>query len=282
MLCYKSFYIVIWYILILELEMINMYRVGIDIGSTSAKVVAMNMSDEIIYKKVLPTGWSSLETAQYIQADLAKHEIEKANSMVVATGYGRVSVPYAHKMITEITCHGMGAAHLFGTQDTTVIDIGGQDTKIITIQNGRVVDFIMNDKCSAGTGRFLEIMANTLGMKLDEMCELARLGNEVSISSMCTVFAESEVISLIGSGCPKKDIAYGVVDSIGNKVNSLCSKHRLENESIYLTGGLCENKYIIEVLSKKLKSEVISSPMGRYAGAVGAALMAGKKNKHSI
>lgn len=251
-----------------------MYRVGIDIGSTSAKVIALNQNSEIVYKNVIPTGWSSFETAIKISEELEKSGIEKDKSRFTATGYGRISVPYAHKTVTEITCHGKGAAHLFGTQNSTVIDIGGQDTKIITLEGGNVVDFIMNDKCSAGTGRFLEIMANTLGLSLNDMCELAREGSDVSISSMCTVFAESEVISLIGSGRPKKDIAFGVVDSIANKVKSLCSKHTNANGVIYLTGGLCENEYIIEMLSKKLESEVRSCDMGRYAGALGAALIA--------
>lgn len=251
-----------------------MYRVGIDIGSTSAKVIALDSSSEIIYKNVIPTGWSSFETALKISEELEKSGIPKEESRFTATGYGRISVPYAHKTVTEITCHGKGAAHLFGTQSSTVIDIGGQDTKIITLEGGNVVDFIMNDKCSAGTGRFLEIMANTLGMSLNDMCELAREGSGVSISSMCTVFAESEVISLIGSGRPKKDIAFGVVDSIANKVKSLCSKHTNANGVVYLTGGLCENAYIIEMLSKKLEAEVRSSNMGRYAGALGAALIA--------
>jgi len=256
-----------------------MYKVGIDIGSTSAKVVAMDGKNDIVYSKVLPTGWSSLETAVKISEDLEANGIGKEKSRFVATGYGRISVPYADKTVTEITCHGKGAAHLFDAQNTTVIDIGGQDTKIITLAQGNVVDFIMNDKCSAGTGKFLEIMANTLGLGLDEMCELARQGRNVSISSMCTVFAESEVISLIGSGREKKDIAFGVIDSIANKVKSLCSKHTSGASRIYLTGGLCENSYIIEILGKKLESEVISSPMGRYAGAVGAAILAGKIEK---
>ena len=251
-----------------------MYRVGIDIGSTSAKIIVLNESTEIIYKNVIPTGWSSFETAIKISEELEQNGISKEESKFTATGYGRVSVPYANRTVTEITCHGKGAAHLFGTQNSTVIDIGGQDTKIITLEGGNVVDFIMNDKCSAGTGRFLEIMANTLGMNLNDMCELAREGSGVSISSMCTVFAESEVISLIGSGRPKKDIAFGVIDSIANKVKSLCSKHSNNNSKIYLTGGLCENSYIIEMLSKKLDAQVYSDPMGRYAGALGAALMA--------
>ncbi|MGB5824247.1 MAG: acyl-CoA dehydratase activase [Proteocatella sp.] len=253
-----------------------MYKVGIDIGSTSAKVVAMDEKNDIIYTSVLPTGWSSLETAVMISENLEKKGLVKENSNVVATGYGRISVPYADKTVTEITCHGKGAAYLFDAENTTVIDIGGQDTKVITLAKGNVVDFIMNDKCSAGTGRFLEIMANTLGLGLNDMCELARQGRDVSISSMCTVFAESEVIGLIGSGREKKDIAFGVIDSIANKVKSLCSKHTSGNAKIYLTGGLCENSYIIEMLSHKLESEVISNPMGRYAGAVGAAIMAGK------
>ena len=254
-----------------------MYRVGIDIGSTSAKVVAMDRENKIVYKKVMPTGWSSLETAEIIQDDLEKSGISSGGRTVVATGYGRTSVPYADRTVTEITCHAAGAAYFFDTREATVIDIGGQDTKIITLKDGNVADFIMNDKCSAGTGRFLEIMANTLGMKLDEMCELAREGSGVSISSMCTVFAESEVISLIGAGRPKKDIAFGVVDSIGNKVKSLCSRHSTGAGKVYLTGGLCENSYMIEMLSRKLEAEVISSQMGRYAGAAGAAIMAGKK-----
>lgn len=251
-----------------------MYFTGIDIGSSSAKVVVLDENNSIVEKLVMPTGWSSLETANSIKEKLAQTDIEYAGSKLVATGYGRVSVPYADKTVSEITCHGKGAAYLFNAKDCTVIDIGGQDTKIISIAKGKIVDFIMNDKCSAGTGRFLEIMANTLGVSLSEMFDLASTGSGISISSMCTVFAESEVISLIGSGQPKKNIAYGVVESIINKVISLCSKHASSNTSFYLTGGLCESNYIIESLSKKLESTVVSSPLGRYAGAVGAALIA--------
>ena len=215
-----------------------------------------------------------MDTANSIKEKLAQADSGYTDSKYVATGYGRVSVPYADKMISEITCHGKGAAYLFEAKDCTVIDIGGQDTKIITMANGQVVDFIMNDKCSAGTGRFLEIMANTLGVSLTEMFDLASTGSGISISSMCTVFAESEVISLIGSGQPKQNIAYGIVESIINKVVSLCGRHATSATKFYLTGGLCESDYIIEALSKRLGSKVVSSPLGRYAGAVGAALIA--------
>jgi predicted CoA-substrate-specific enzyme activase len=253
---------------------VKIYFTGIDIGSSSAKAIVLDETNKIVHKFILPTGWSSLETANSIKEKLAQVDMEYANGKFVATGYGRVSVPYAVKTVSEITCHGMGAAYLFNARDCTVIDIGGQDTKIISLSQGKIVDFIMNDKCSAGTGRFLEIMANALGVSLSEMFDLAATGSGVSISSMCTVFAESEVISLIASGQPKQNIAYGVVESVINKVISLCGKHASSNTSFYLTGGLCESNYIIESLSKKLGFPVVSSPLGRYAGAVGAALIA--------
>lgn len=248
--------------------------VGIDIGSTSAKTVVMNEEKNIIFKSVLPTGWSSIETAKSIEKKLEELGITKNNSKCIATGYGRISVPYADKTYTEITCHGKGAAYIY-EDDCTVIDIGGQDTKVINLEGGVVTDFIMNDKCSAGTGRFLEIMANTLGVTLNELSDLAREGKNVSISSMCTVFAESEVISLIGSGAKREDIAYGVIDSIASKVKSLCSRQGNLGK-YYLTGGLCENDYILESLSQKLEVAVKAEPLGRYAGAIGAALLCKK------
>ncbi len=249
-----------------------MYRVGIDIGSAAAKVIVMSEdSREILYNLLMPTGWSSKETALNIQNWLKEREITSDNSHITATGYGRVSVPFAHKVVTEITCHGRGAYYL-NKENCTVIDIGGQDTKIISVKDGMVTNFIMNDKCSAGTGRFLEIMANTLGVTLKEIFDLAEKGNEVSISSMCTVFAESEVISLIGNGRPKEDIAWGVVNSIVNKVYTLSSKLNSDNDNFFLTGGFCESRYMCEQLGKKLKKTVNSNDKARYAGAVGAAL----------
>ena len=250
-----------------------MFYIGIDIGSTAAKVAVFNQ-DKLEKYFVMPTGWSSIETANIIKEKLNIIGVNKENSKIVATGYGRVSVPYAHKTITEITCHGKGAVYLLNS-DCTVIDIGGQDTKVITVENGMITNFIMNDKCSAGTGRFLEIMANTLGMDIDSLCDLASQGSGINISSMCTVFAESEVISLIGSGKKKEDIAYAVVDSIISKVSSLCGKHS-EGFNYFLTGGLSGNAYILSSLSKKLGKEVRANELGRYAGCIGAALMASK------
>lgn len=248
-----------------------MFYIGIDIGSTASKVCIFE-NESIRENFVLPTGWSSVETANSIKNRLDELGIDASNSKIVATGYGRVSVPYANKTVTEITCHGKGAYYLIG-EDCTVIDIGGQDTKVITVQKGNVTNFTMNDKCAAGTGRFLELMANTLGFSIEELCRKAQEGRETTISSMCTVFAESEVISLIGSGKKREDIAYGVVDSITSKVKSLCQKHS-DSFSYFLSGGLSENPYIINKLSEKLSTTIKTDKLGRYAGAIGAALMA--------
>lgn len=248
-----------------------MFYVGIDIGSTASKVCIFE-GEEIINTSVLPTGWSSVKTAGEIKERLCELGVTEDNSRIVATGYGRVSVPYANKTVTEITCHGKGAYYLLG-EDCTVIDIGGQDTKVITVQGGNVTNFTMNDKCAAGTGRFLELMANTLGFDILQLCEKAQDGKEVTISSMCTVFAESEVISLIGNGKRREDIAYGVIDSITGKVKTLCQKHS-DSFNYFLTGGLSDNNYIVKKLSDKLGMTVKTDTLGRYAGAIGAALMA--------
>lgn len=247
-----------------------MFYVGIDIGSTASKVCIFQ-DEDIINTFVLATGWSSVETSEKIKQKLNELGVTKDNARIVATGYGRVSVPYANKTLTEITCHGKGAYYLLG-KDCTVIDIGGQDTKVITVKEGNVTNFTMNDKCAAGTGRFLELMANTLGFDIIGLCEKAQEGREVAISSMCTVFAESEVISLIGNGKKREDIACGVVDSITSKVKTLCQKHS-DSFSYFLTGGLSDNKYIVEKLSQKLGVPVQTNILGRYAGAIGAALM---------
>ena len=208
------------------------------------------------------------------QAKLQREDIDA----MVTTGYGRTAITDGDKSITEITCHARGA-HFLNPEVRTVIDIGGQDTKIICVEQGFVKDFMMNDKCSAGTGRFLEIMANTLSMRPNEMCELAREGSGVTISSMCTVFAESEVISLIGQGEKKENIAFAVVDSIVRKVAAQANRMSEDRPMLCLTGGLCECSYISEALTKELGMEVKTDPQSRYAGAIGAALGAVKKGK---
>lgn len=251
----------------------NKHFIGIDIGSTSAKTIVLDENKGIVTRILLPTGWSSKETSEIILKKLNELNLYDGNSSIVATGYGRVSVSFANKAVTEITCHGKGASHLFGSGELLVIDIGGQDTKIIQVKNGNVVDFLMNDKCSAGTGRFIEVMSNALNLKMDELCEMASMGSDTHISSLCTVFAESEVISLIGRGEKRENIAFAIIDSIIKKVCQQAQKLYREGMKVCLTGGLSEFKYISESLGKELKTDVVAKADGRYAGAIGAALM---------
>ena len=254
----------------------NMNFVGIDIGSTASKV-SVRGDKEINY--VLPTGWSSKETAGIIKEKLLEEgvDVEAEDTKVVATGYGRIAVDYADYVITEITCHARGDREFAGN-DCAVIDVGGQDTKVIILEDGMVKDFLMNDKCSAGTGKFLEIMANRLGVTLQELFEMADRGNILSISSLCTVFAESEVINYIGEGKPREDIAAGVVDSVAAKVAQLAQRKDLP-EKIILTGGLSKSRYFTAQLSDKLGRTVEPTEMGRYAGAIGAAKLAEEKSR---
>lgn len=249
------------------------YAVGIDIGSTCAKTIVLDVDGGIIYRDVRPTGWSSVDTAEAIRRELAQGTGGR-NAHMVATGYGRVSVPFADKCVTEITCHAKGAVRLFGTPDLNVIDIGGQDTKLIVVENGAVTEFVMNDKCSAGTGRFLEVMANTLSVTPAQLCEMAAQGSETKISSLCTVFAESEVINLIGRGTPRENIAFAVVHSIVQKVKTQAGKLRLGKGPLCLTGGLCEFDYVQKMLGKAFAREVRTNPDARFAGALGAAVLA--------
>lgn len=249
-----------------------MYFIGIDIGSTASKFSVFE-NDDLKFNMVMPTGWSSIETSNSIKDRLKKRGIDVEEAKVVATGYGRISVPYADKTITEITCHGKGAHYLTNQGLVTVVDIGGQDTKIITIEDGNVTNFIMNDKCAAGTGRFLELMANTLGVSLDQMGLMALNGEDIKITSMCTVFAESEVISLIGKGVKREDIARGVINSIIGRIKTLLNKQGIMG-NVYLTGGLCELEPFVKLLSKSLDKEVNTSSLARYAGSIGGALLA--------
>ena len=251
-----------------------MYYVGIDIGSTASKV-ALQGEKELYF--VLPTGWSSKETTQAIKEKLLAEgvDVHADGVKVVATGYGRAAVGFADYVITEITCHARGGREMAG-DNCAIIDVGGQDTKVIIVENGTVQDFLMNDKCSAGTGKFLEIMANRLGVALQELFDMAQAGTVLPISSLCTVFAESEVINYIGEGRKREDIAAGVVDSVAAKVAQLGRKKDLP-EKVILTGGLSHSTYFTKILSEKIGQKVEPTENGRYAGALGAALLAREK-----
>ena len=248
-----------------------MIGIGIDIGSTATKAVVANDTGDIAEKLVMPTGFSSVEAADEVAKRLQQAGYDANELPVVATGYGRIAVPYANKVVTEITCHARGAWALFA-EDGTVVDVGGQDTKAIGLAAGKVRKFVMNDKCSAGTGRFLEIMADRLGVSQQELARLAAAGQLTVISNMCTVFAESEVISLVGKGEPRENIARGVIDSVVSRVATLVGQ--VPASRYFLTGGLCENDYVRMRLSEELCAPVESCENGRFAGALGAALLA--------
>lgn len=285
------------------------YRVGIDIGSTATKVVVITAKTQpslictgIAEKFVIPTGWSSKNVAEDVQRRLERLGYNPEGK-AVATGYGRQAVGYAQTTITEISCHAAGGTTLlYGLESAkipsvctgdyaisfedypacTIIDIGGQDTKVINTKASRATNFLMNDKCSAGTGKFLEVMASRLGVDIAELFDLAQAGDPLEISSMCTVFAESEIISHIGAGKAREDIAAGIVRSVSKKIIGLAWRHGIEGD-VMLTGGLCEVPYFVTLLSQELGMPIYTSPDARYAGALGAALMSLKsqsRHKH--
>jgi (R)-2-hydroxyacyl-CoA dehydratese activating ATPase len=252
---------------------------GIDIGSLTAEVVIMDQ-DRIICYVIRPTGSNSKKAAEKAMEEaLASAGLKiSALSYVVATGYGRIGIDFADKRITEITCHGRGA-YFLDPAIRTVIDIGGQDSKVIRLSDqGRVIDFAMNDKCSAGTGRFLEVMAHALEVELDQLFALSEQAkNTVSISSMCTVFAESEVVSLIAQGLPREDIARGLHQSIADRTAGLVQRVGLE-EVAMMTGGVARNSAVVRALNEKLKTNIIIPPEPQIVGALGAALLASEES----
>ena len=249
-----------------------MVSIGIDLGSVCSKAVAFD--GKILNRLIMPTGWNPRETARELYERLLSGSGIKEEDIaaVVATGYGRVSVPFASKKVTEITCHARGAAFLC-PEARTVIDVGGQDSKVIAIDDmGNVLEFMMNDKCAAGTGRFLQVMANVLETEVDQLETLA-LGTEPrDINSMCAVFAESEVISLLAQGTAKEAVASGILHSISNKIIHLTSRVAVKDRVLF-TGGVSFNNHIREIMSRKLKCRIAAHEDSQFAGAIGAAII---------
>ena len=249
------------------------YFAGVDIGSTMTKVAIV---DEAVVASVIgPTGPEHRKLANRVMEEaLSKAGLRFDDiSYVVATGYGRVNVPFADRQITEISCHARGISSLLPTV-RTVIDIGGQDCKGIKLDKGRVVEFVMNDKCAAGTGRFLEVIADALGIKLEEMGELSLTArNEVNISSTCTVFAEQEIVAKLTEGIALADLLAGVHNSIATRVKAMVSRLKIEPD-IAVTGGVAKNIGLLRMLEAKLGRPVLTPPEPLLTGAIGAALLA--------
>lgn len=258
----------------------KMYAAGIDSGSSSTDVVIMNRDKEIAAWSILRTGAGAARGAERaLEEALQKAGIPReALGNVVATGYGRDTIGLGDDAVTEITCHAKGA-HFLDPAVRTIIDIGGQDSKVIRIDaDGNVKNFTMNDKCAAGTGRFLEMMARTLELSMDEFEQLGQTWkNDLTISSMCTVFAESEVVSLIAANADTADIIHGLNKSVAAKTAALARRIGVE-AGCMMTGGVAKNAGLVAELEKKMEVPVTVSEHAQLCGAIGAALIALEQN----
>jgi len=249
------------------------YFAGIDIGSTMTKAVIVNGG--VVCSVIGATGPEQRRLA----GDVMREALDKAGlgfddiSYLVATGYGRINVPFADRQITEISCHAKGVSSLF-PQARTIIDIGGQDVKGIKINaQGKPLDFVMNDKCAAGTGRFLEVIAGTLGLALGDLGKTAaESNNPARISSLCTVFAAQEVASRLSEGTSLGDLVAGIHHSVAERILRTVSRLSLERE-VVVTGGGAKNGHLVKTLGDKLGYELLVPPEPLATGAIGAALL---------
>lgn len=248
--------------------------IGIDSGSTYCKAVLLQGSN-VTLRYVSKTGYLVEDSARgAAEAIMKRAGIASEDAAIVATGYGRESISFAHKHLTEITCHARGA-HYLAPDAAGVLDIGGQDLKAIRLNGARVADFLMNDKCAAGTGRFFDMACRTLGLEFSEIDANVDLLDIAPINSMCTVFAESEIVSLIAKKTDRRRILGGVVISVASKVSLLCAKLGFKpGDELLMTGGLANCSSLTEALSMACNCSVYGHADSIYAGAIGAALSA--------
>lgn len=256
-----------------------MYYLGIDIGSSATKLIAVDRDQTVVGRSVvqLGTGTSGVSTAidaLYASSGLKAEDI----AMTVATGYGRLTCQEADLQISEISCHARGIHHLL-PEVRTIIDIGGQDTKAIQVNDrGTIQQFAMNDKCAAGTGRFLDVMSKVLDVGLDKLGEVDAQHTQIlPISNTCTVFAESEVISQLANGHPIPDVLAGIHQAVAKRVAGLVLRLGVHPE-VVLTGGVAQNSGIIRALQEELKCPLLIPPDPQITGALGAALFALEKH----
>ena len=252
-----------------------MYFAGIDIGSTMTKVVLMDTTDRILSAIKGPTGPEHRQLAN----EVMRMALEQANlqlddiSYIIATGYGRVNVPFADDQITELSCHARGVSSLFPNV-RTAIDIGGQDAKCMKIEKGKLVDFVMNDKCAAGTGRFLEVTAATLGIRLEDMGDISlKATKKIQVSNLCTIFAQQEVVALLSRGEKLEDIIAGLHDALASRVAALARRLKVEPD-VVLTGGVAKNIGMVKAMKENLGCELLVPEEPLLTGAMGAAILA--------
>ena len=256
--------------------MSGIYTLGIDVGSTASKCIVLKDGKEIVAKSLIDVGAGTSGPQRAIEAVLNEAGMKKEDmAYTLATGYGRTSLMdgIADKQMSELSCHAKGATFLFPNVHT-VIDIGGQDVKVLHIDNGAMTNFQMNDKCAAGTGRFLDVMARVLEVKVEDLGRLGAMSRKkVGISSTCTVFAESEVISQLAMGTDKCDIIDGIHRSVAHRVTGLA--HRIGVvPDVVMTGGVAQNEGVVKALQDELGCPIKTSPLTQYNGALGAALLA--------
>jgi predicted CoA-substrate-specific enzyme activase len=255
-----------------------LYFAGIDIGSTMTKVVLIDTTEKVLSAIKGPTGPEHRQLANVVmkmaleQASLQLNDI----AYIVATGYGRVNVPFADDQITELSCHARGVYSLFPNV-RTAIDIGGQDAKCMKIQNGKLVDFVMNDKCAAGTGRFIEVIAATLGIKLEDLGTLSlKSTKKVAISNICTIFAQQEIVTALSEGEKAEDIIAGMHDALASRVATLARRLKIQPD-VVLTGGVAKNIGMVKAMKESLGCELLVPEEPLLTGALGAAIL-GKEN----
>ncbi len=259
----------------------NTYFAGVDIGSTMTKVAIMG--DTLVSSIIGPTGPEHRRLANKVMEEaLARAGLAFTDlAYIVATGYGRINVPFADRQVTEITCHAKGLHSLLPTVKT-LVDIGGQDSKGIKLKDGKVASFVMNDKCAAGTGRFLEVIADALGVPLTRLGELSLKAEKTAvISNTCTVFAEQEVTSQLASGEPVASLVAGIHEAIATRVYSMVSKLKIEPD-IGITGGGAKNIGLVKALEVKFGCPVLVPPEPLLTGAIGAALVAKEIYEHAM
>jgi predicted CoA-substrate-specific enzyme activase len=249
------------------------YFAGIDVGSTMTKAVILNQG--ILASIIGPTGPEQRRLANKVMEEALNQAALslKAMTYIVATGYGRINVPFADKQFTEITCHAKGITRLF-PKAKTIIDIGGQDVKGIKIDTtGKINDFVMNDKCAAGSGRFIEVIADTLGVSLDQVGDLSlQSKSPAKISNICTIWAQQEVAASLAQGIPISDLLAGVHYSLADRICRMVNRLRVE-DSVVVTGGGAKNRGLLKALSEQLGLEVLVPEEPLITGALGAALL---------
>jgi predicted CoA-substrate-specific enzyme activase len=255
-------------------EVFTIYFAGVDLGSTMTKIVILDEGERAVAAVVKHTGAEHRRLAGQVMQEALKNAGLTSDDIqyIVATGYGRINVPFADRHFTELTCHARGVSKLFPNV-RLAIDIGGQDSKVLQIRHGKLLDFVMNDKCAAGTGRFLEILAGMLGLKVEDLGPLSLTAkNKAVLASPCTVFIQQEVALHLSNGIAIEEIVAGLHDIIAGKVAKMAKRLKVEPDVVF-TGGVARNIGVVKALEENLGCKILVPEEPLLSGASGAALI---------